>query len=392
MKIKRIFLIILCCLFLSGCWDKIEIDRKIFVSVIGIDLGKDAGKNEEAKKIKPDEPFHERIQQHKLNITYGFPDISELGPGKSGTAKAQFINIDAFSMEDGILQATAKSSRNIHIGQTKLLMISSELLENPDIFKEIIDYFERHPNINMMMNVVVAEGKTEDYFKYKIPMEKNIEYYLSGLMESSKRNASILPVTLSEMLVLLNKNGNAIVPKISINKEKNDVSLSGMAVIKNFALKGYLTPIEVADLEIMRGKVKGGKRVIYRDGHPIDVSIEDIDREIKVDGDKNKLQFNIDIRLESQLRGYYKGVEVFSKEQLDSLESDFSKSISEECNVIAKMLQKEFSVDPIGLKEYVEQHKPVLWREIKDNWDKVYNDADIKVSVNMKIRRIGVSR
>lgn len=394
MKLTRVLLLILCCVVLSGCWDKVEIDRKIFVSVIGIDLGKDSGKEKEkeVKKIKPDEPFQERLQQKKLALTYGFPDISELGPGKSGTAKDQFINVEASSMEDGLLEATSRSSRSINVGQTKLIMLSSSILEQPETFKEILDYIARHANLNKMMNIVIAEGKAEDYAKYKPPMEKSIEYYLSGLMESNKRNATILPVTVNEVLVLLAQNGNAIIPRIEIEKEKNEIMLSGVAVIKNYILKGYLTRVEVADLEIMRGKVRGGKRVIYRDGHPVDINIEDIDRKIRVSGDKNKLKFDIDIRLEGQLREYYQDKIVFSKEELSSLEKDFSNSISEECDVIAKMLQREFAVDPIGFREYLEQRKPGLWWEVKDKWEEVYKNADITVNVDTKIRRIGVTR
>lgn len=392
MKYKKILPVVLCTLLLTGCWDKIEIDRKLFVSVIGIDLGKDSGNKEEVKEIKPDDPFQGRVQQEKLTITYGFPDISELGPEKGGTAKDQFINVDAASMEDGILEATGKSSRSIHLGQTKLIMISSALLEESETFKEILDYLERHPNLNKMMQIVVVEGKAEEYVKYQPPMEKNIEYYLSGLMESSKRNATILPVTVSEMLVLLAQNGNAMIPRMSIEKEKNEITLSGMAIIKNYELKGYMTPIEVADLEIMRGKVRGAKRVIYKEGHSVDINIEDMDREIKISGDKNKLKFNIDIRLEGQLREYYIDKNVFSKEELNSLEKNFSKSISEECNIISKMLQNEFGVDPIGFREYLEQRKPALWREVKDKWEEAYKNADINVNIDARIRRIGVSR
>lgn len=392
MRLKKIFVLILCCIILSGCWDKVEIDRRIFVSVIGVDLGEDSSKEDEAKEVKPNDPFQERVLEKKLNITYGFPDISELGPGKSGTAADQFINVDASSMEDGVLQATGKSSRSIHLGQTQLIIFSSDLLEKTEIFKEIMDYLERHPNLNKMMQVVVVEGKAEDYVKYQPLMEENIEYYLTGLMENSKRNATILPITLSEMITSLNQNGNAIVPKMSIEDKNNDVILSGVAVIKNFALKGYLTPVEVADVEIMRGKIKGGKRVIYRSGHPVDINIEDINKKFKVSGDKNKLKFNINIRLEGQLREYYKGIEVLSIKELNTLQQDFGESIEAECNIIAKMLQKEFAVDPIGFRDYLEQYKPSLWRQVEGNWEEVYKNADIDVNVDLKIRRIGVIR
>jgi Ger(x)C family germination protein len=387
---RKILPFLLCCILLTGCWDKIEIDRKVFVSIIGVDLGKDAGKKEEVKDIKPDYPFQERVQQKKLSIIYGFPDISELGPGKSGTAMDKFINVDASSMEDGILQATGRSSRSIHLGQTKLIMLSSSILEDPDIFKEVLDYLERHPQLNKMMQIAVTEGKVEDYVKFQPDMEKNVEFYISGLMESSKRNATILPVTLNEIVILLSQNGNCIIPRIEIDKETNQLTLSGIAVVKNYKLKGYLTPVEVANVEVMRGKVRGGKRVIYREGHPIDINIEDISRELSVSGDKSKLKFNIDIRLEGQLRGSYTGKEVFSKTELESLQKDFSRSISEECNVIAKMLQEEFGVDPLGLREYLEKHKPWLWNTVKDNWEEAYKNADITVTIDTKIRRIGV--
>jgi Ger(x)C family germination protein len=387
---RKILPFLLCCILLTGCWDKIEIDRKVFVSIIGVDLGKDAGNKEEVKDIKPDYPFQERVQQKKLSIIYGFPDISELGPGKSGTAMDKFINVDASSMEDGILQATGRSSRSIHLGQTKLIMLSSSILEDPDIFKEVLDYLERHPQLNKMMQIAVTEGKVEDYVKFQPDMEKNVEFYISGLMESSKRNATILPVTLNEIVVLLSQNGNCIIPRIEIDKETNQLTLSGIAVVKNYKLKGYLTPVEVANVEVMRGKVRGGKRVIYREGHPIDINIEDISRELSVSGDKSKLKFNMDIRLEGQLRGSYTGKEVFSKTELESLQKDFSRSISEECNVIAKMLQEEFGVDPLGLREYLEKHKPWLWNTVKDNWEEAYKNADITVTIDTKIRRIGV--
>lgn len=390
MKLKKIILIVLCSLLLSGCWDKVEIDRRIFISIIGIDLGKDATNDKDIKKVKPNEPFQERISNKKLSITYGFPDISVLGPGNTGASQDKYLSVDASSMEDGILEATGRSSRSIHLGQTKLLIINSGILEQPEIFKEILDYLERHPNLNKMMQIVVADGSIENYVKYKPMMEKSIENYLSGLMESSKRNATILPVTLNDVIVRLDQSGNAIIPKISIDKEKKDIILSGIAIIKDYKLKGFLTPVEVADLEVMSGKIKGGKRVIYRDGHPVDINIEDINRKVKIGGDKNKIQFDINIRMEGQLREYYKGKEVFSKTELNSLENNFSESISEECNIIAKMMQKEFVADTIGLKEYVEKYKPSLWNEIKNNWDEEYKNADINVNVLVKIRRVGV--
>jgi spore germination protein len=142
----------------------------------------------------------------------------------------------------------------------------------------------------------------------------------------------------------------------------------------------------------MRGKIRGGKRVIYMDGHPIDINIEDISRNLKIGGDKNKLQFNINCKVEGQLREFYKGKEVLSKTELNSIENNFSESISKECGIIAKTMQKEFEVDALGLREFVEKYKPSIWNEIKNNWDDAYKNADININVDVKIRRIGITK
>lgn len=392
MRLKRTLPLILICILLTGCWDKIEIDRKIFISTIAIDPGVEADNKSDLKSINPNDPFQQRVQQKKLKITYAYPEATELGPGKSGTAKNNFITADASSMQDAVTQAAGKSSRSIEFGETRLVMLSSAILEKPELFKEILDYFARTPNLNKMMQIMVTEGKAEDFIKLNPPMEKNIEAYLSGLVEETKRNATILPVTLNEFLVLINQNGNAILPKISMEREKNEINLSGIGLIKNYSLKGYLTPVEVSDLELMRGKLRGGTRTVYVQGHPINFNIEDIERKIKLTSSKNKLQFNINIRMEGSLQEFYAEKEVFSKNKLNEIQKYFDKSTSTECEIIAKMLQQHFVVDPIGLREYVEKFEPKVWNTVKDRWEESYKTATINVNVDTKIRRIGITK
>jgi len=391
MRFKKLLPLILCAVFFSGCWDKVEIDRRSFITSIAIDVGKDIGKQEELKSISPDEPFPER-RIKKLSITYGFPDISQLGPGKAGTASEKYINTDAYSMEDAVAQGTLKSSRNLYYGHGKLLLLSSDVLNYPDVVREVLDYLERQPTINKMMMVVAVEGKAEEYLKFKPEMEKNVDEYINGLMANSSRAASILPITLKEMFVNLSENGNAIVPWMTFDKTKKELVLSGVAVIKGFALKGFLNPIETGDLEILRGKLKNGKKLVYKEGHPVDFIIEDLDRKIKVNNKNGKLFVNIDIAIEGSIKGYYYGKGVSDTKTIEALEKDISKSLSVELREVVKITQNEFMVDPIGIREYVEKYNPGFWNKIKDNWEETYKNADVNVTVTTHVRRVGVAK
>lgn len=392
MKYKKFIPLILICCLLSGCWDKVEIDRKSFVSTIAIDVGKDIGKEKEFKEIKPDEVFKQE-ELKKLTITYGFPDISELGPQKGGTAKDKFITTDAYSMHDAFNEMASKTSRSIHFGHIKLLILSEDVMAYPETLKEILDYFERHPSMNKTTMVVVAKGKAEDYVKYQPEMEKNIEYYITGLMENSTRNSSIFPMNLNEFLILLYQNGNAIVPAIIYDKVKDEINISGVSIIKDYKLEGNLDKMETAALEILRGKIEGGKQVIIIDGHPVEFEIGGVDRNIKLTNkNKDKLELRVNVKLEGTLKGYTTGEEVFLKSRLAEIQSNFDDVIERQCEKVTRITQEKFSLDPIGFREYIEKFHPFVYKEIKDDWEEVYKNANIDVNIQTRIRRIGITK
>lgn len=377
-------------LLLSGCWDKVEIDRNVFISTIGIDAGKDIKKEDELKKISPEEPFGER-KIERLSITYAYPDISEYNAQKGSLPKDKLIKTEAYSLEDAASNATMKSSRNINIEQERLLLISNDVFNYPGVMKEIVDYMIRQPRVNRLMNVVIVDGRVEDFMKAEIGMENNMQAYIEGLMESSERNAAILPVTLNEFLILLSQNGNAILPNVKFDKDKKEISVTGSGIIKDYKIEGNLTPQETSVLEMIRGKIKGGKKVIYRSGHPIDMEIDGVDRKMKVTNDDNgNLVFNISLDIEGRIKGYTMEDSIFSEDKLKEIENNFSASIEQECEEVIGLTQKEFNVDPFGMRENIEKFHPFLWDKIKDKWEEKYRDAKIDVKVETNIRRIGV--
>lgn len=389
MKLRRLVSLLLICILLSGCWDKVEIDKKTIVSIMGIDIGEDIGKQKEIAKFKPNEPYT-ALEMKKFHLTLGAPDISKLGPDKGGTAEDIYINSDGYSMQDALEKASLKSSRDIRFSHTKLLVLGSDLMGYPDIAKEVIDYLQREPALNRMMYVVLAEGKSEEYIKHKPEMEKNIENYISGLVENSNRNESIIPITLNEFLILLSENGNALLPKIVIEKDKKQLKVSGVAIIKDYKLKGSLTPSETGNLEMLRGTLKGGKRVTFLNGHPVDLVIDGVDRKISLTNTNGKLSFNINVKLEGEIKDYHTDNDIFSKDKLNYLQQNFNKSIKKECEQIVNIIQQEFQVDPIGIREYVEKFHPDIWKQNKDKWSEVYKNAVININIDTNIRRIGV--
>ncbi|GAA0177768.1 Ger(x)C family spore germination protein [Clostridium sediminicola] len=392
MRVKKFIPLILLPLVFTGCWDKVEIDRKSFISTIAIDVCENIDKEDEMKKIKPDDEFQDKGID-KLSITFGFPDISELGIEKGSSAKEKFITTKAYSIQDGIRDMASRTSRSIYTSHTKLLILSKDILMYPETVKEVMDYFDRNPRINKKMQVVVTNGKAESYVSYEPLMEKNIESYISGLSENSSRNSSILPMTLNELLILLHQNGNAIIPSIDYNKKSDEIFLSGVTLIKDFKAIGSLDPIETSGLEILRGKIKGGNRVVFMEGHPVDFQIDDIEREVKlIEINEDGLQVKVNIKLEGQVKNYQLDKSAFDKGCIKKIEESFDKSIEKECEKVARITQEKYSIDPIGIREMVKKYHPKKWVNIEEKWDDVYKNSIIDVTVQTSVRRIGVTK
>ncbi|PIH03878.1 Ger(x)C family spore germination protein [Clostridium combesii] len=389
MKSKKclVIMLILLTICMTGCWDKVEIDQKAFASVLGVDAGKDIGKEKQLKEISDSASFT-GSKLDKIKVTYAFPDISKLGPEKGGTAVNKTMSVDAYSMQDSIDKVINKSSRNLNFGHLKLMVLNTSILDYSNTFKEVIDYLQRQPSINRMIYIVFSEDKSEEILKFKPSMEKSVENYIIGILENNKKNNTSSPLTLNEFLEETSENNTALIPVINIDKKSKDLKISKVAVIKDDKIKGYISTEQANSIQLINKKFKGGTRTIIRDGSPLDYSIENSDRRIKIK-DKKKLSFDIKLNLEGQIKGYNIDKQISSKGNIKEIEDNLNKAITQDIKEVIRVSQAEYNTDILDLGEFIHKYHPKLWKEIKGNWNGLYKTVDINVSVDTKVRRIG---
>lgn len=385
-KLMCLFLI---CVILTGCWDKVEIERTQLVSTIGVDAGEDIGKTKELKNVKSTDSLTS-VNLKKIHVTFGIPDLSKLEPGKGGISKDEYMDVDGYSMEDAINKAMSKSSRTVKFSQTKLLVLGKSLMEYSDEVREVIDYLQREPSLNRNMYIIVANGSSDKYIKLKTSMGKSVESYILGLVQGDTKDNEIKAITLNDFLVSMNENGNSIIPKIEMDKDKKNIKIAGTAAIKNFKYDGDLNQVQTSNVELLQGKLKSGKRMIYVENHPVDIRINDSHRAMRVSQEKGNLVFNIRLNIEGEIKNYYTGGKSLSVDKLNYIQQSFNKAIEQECNDVIKVTQRDLKIDPIGFKDYVKRYHPLMWRQVKDKWENIYKDAVVNVNIDTEIRRIGV--
>ena len=388
-KIIKLIPVMMISLLLTGCWDSVEIDRKAFVSTIGIDIGDDI--DVRSKMINSKESTSEKSIENNntLRVTYGFPDVRNMN-AKKGTAAELAITVDGYSMTDAYFKAIGKSSRTLHFGHSKLLLLSDELFQYPEVLQEIIDYIEREPSLNRSVIMIIVKGKAKDYAKVKPEMEENIHNYITSLMGNSSKNGTVAPITLTKYIDMLKSYDISMLPVFSLENEK-DIELKGMAVIKDFTIKDYLNNNQITDIQILRGDIGACRKAINRDGHNIDYYLKNVDKNLHIGYENNKLQLEYVINTEGTLKGYYTEAERLDSGIIEEIEKQFDESMKKDFEEIINFTSNSLKLDVIDIGSDIRRFHRGIWSEVEDNWPEALRTAEISIKVNNDIRNIGLS-
>ncbi len=384
-KVLNLILVLSLALLLTGCWDRIEIDRRAFVSTIGIDVGSDVDKKE---SLSEDVDINNYKDMNMVKITYGFPDLRHMDTQK-GTTEGLSLTVDGYSPTDAYFKAASMSSRSLHFGHSKLLLLSNKVFDYPELEKEILDYIEREPNLNRSIIMAIVKGNTEDYIKVKPMMEDGIDSYITNLLGNSRITGTISPITLTKYIDMVKSKSISMLPVFDL-KSEDEIELEGVAVIENNKIKAYLNNNEIENVQILRSDIGSSKKVVTSGGHPIDYYIETVDSNLDIKYIDNKLHLKYSIFTEGDLAGYYTDAKEIEAKDIKILEEELNTQMEKELLEVAYRTKNDLKLDVLEIEDKVKKYHYKLWESIKDNWSEEFQKAEISIIVKNQIRTVGI--
>lgn len=384
-KVLNLILVLSLALLLTGCWDRIEIDRRAFVSTIGIDVGSDVDKKE---SLSEDVDINNYKDMNMVKITYGFPDLRHMDTQK-GTTEGLSLTVDGYSPTDAYFKAASMSSRSLHFGHSKLLLLSNKVFDYPELEKEILDYIEREPNLNRSIIMAIVKGNTEDYIKVKPMMEDGIDSYITNLLGNSRITGTISPITLTKYIDMVKSKSISMLPVFDL-KSEDEIELEGVAVIENNKIKAYLNNNEIENVQILRSDIGSSKKVVTSGGHPIDYYIETVDSNLDIKYIDNKLHLKYSIFTEGDLAGYYTDAKEIEAKDIKILEEELNTQMEKELLEVAYRTKNDLKLDVLEIEDKVKKYHYKLWESIKDNWSEEFQKAEISIVVKNQIRTVGI--
>ncbi|WP_206879973.1 Ger(x)C family spore germination protein [Alicyclobacillus mali (ex Roth et al. 2021)] len=366
--------------FVSGCWDRREINDMAFVTACAAD----------------------RTEDGKYRVTVEVPlpgKISSVGNlggggGSSGT-KAYFIDS---TVGDTFRQANADQqkamSRQLYFAHMRVFVFGEELAR--DNIAQAIDVMARLPQNRMTTYLVVSEGPGADVLNTESSMEKTPAEFLRELASQFERH----PRTVKRVTeALLAEGQDPYMPLVSViettpgdeARRQTYVKVTGLAIFRGPQMVGMLKGPEADGVLWALGEIKRPTVTVpapHGAGH-ISVIVTRYRTRVAMHRDGEGVSCRITVKAMGTLAENTSPYMYEITKNLPRLEHEASLEIAGEIASGMKAL-KSMRADPVGLCNRVYRLYPALWHEKKQNWrESLYAHIPVEVHVELDLRNSG---
>ncbi|WP_413379140.1 Ger(x)C family spore germination protein [Alkalihalobacillus sp. 1P02AB] len=375
--------------FLSGCWDRSEIEEIGFVSGIGLDPVEDFEKEVESLQRE-----NKSKVDHLLKSTYQVAIPSNLIQENGGGQEEPFFNITTTGMTNFkmIRQIAARRSRVLSFEHIKVIIINEELLRHEHFLENLLDFYLRDHDMRRRTDIIISTGAAEEVLQDKLPLEDMPSISIKHIRENEARVPGMLGERTIGMVqrFVMGKN-SFLLPRI-VKREGKDLKIGGAAIFfgKNNQIIGWLGDEEVSGYKMIMGEF--GDNIIeanYQD-EMIVFDNSGMKTNIGYERKGEKDIFNVEIKAEGSLgEVWLEHININDMRVMEELERAFEAEIQSKVTTIIKKMQEEFAADIFEFNEKVRQKNYRYWKTVQDDWDGengMFQNADITVNPKVKIR------
>lgn len=364
----------------SGCGkfnvSGIEISKSFFVQVVGVDKTRDG-----TNKVL-------------ITATAKNPQPRNAAAPSSGEEGSSTITVTGNTVLEAVRSFHSFSGKDVFWGHANTIIIGEDCAKE-DLMK-YLDLFSRDHEFRNNAKVVIAKNTTAENFLQKA--DTGVEFIGDNLMlllQDSDAASLSKETQLSKVLAMFSdEHSAAMIPCIELtntstkpkdDRDKFDIALTGFAIFKGEKLYKYITHYTARGVNWINNNVVSGV-IVAQDKFGKNLSLEIVGAKSKVtptlkDG---KLNITIDIRATTNVDEQFSDIDFFKKSELEELTKKQNAIILREAQSALDMMQSE-GLDVFEFADKVYHKYPIKWDKMKDNWDEVYKNAEIRINVESKI-------
>lgn len=146
---------------LSGCTNLAEIEDRNFVMCMGVDT-----------------------EDGQLKVSFGFPDLKAL-TGDGDNIHYPAVTLSGADMEAVETSFRERSNKRLDYGQLQMIIFGREILQDPEIMKEVLEYIQEHQEFTRTVLTAMADGRAQDIVALDEAVNGSIGVYLKQMFENN---------------------------------------------------------------------------------------------------------------------------------------------------------------------------------------------------------------
>lgn len=373
-KIIFVIIMLLSILFITGCWDRKEINDVAILQLTAVDVGADP-------------------KSYQAHIQVAIPSKkNDPQSGSGGKNNKSYLPLTIYGngLDELTITAERELSRSMITSHRRIFIVGEALARRG--IKDILDHISRDPKMRLSTYFIVAKGmKAKELVETEYPLEPYPAEALRELIKLKMR----APTKLRDFFVASTSPG---MQPIAAGFSKSDgkdakFSLNSLAIFRNFKLVGFVEDEEAMALNSMFGGETTGiiKLKLPDEKKDISVLITElkVQRSLKIK--KEKPIFRFKVHASGRIVDNMTSIDLANPSYIDKLNIVLQKKIEQVFEALATKLQTEYEADSIGLGADIHKKNPKYWKKIENKWPKIFKEQEINWEVKANITGAGIS-
>lgn len=376
MKINKwvcfIIMMICCCITFTGCWNYKELDELAIASGAALDKNTDG----------------------TIHLTIEVVNIA--GDGQV-VYEPKYVESDGTTFFEAARKAITKEGKRIYWSHAKVIIMSEELARE-DIAK-YLDFLFRDAEAREDTWLLISREKTAgEILQSKGVLKSMVSFQIEDTMRSQKSISRFPFIELFEFFDrLFYKQVAPILPAVHLVQQDDEKTpeVAGTAVFKDKKLIGFLNEEDTKSMLWLRDEVKGGLAIIKdAAGTKENATLEIFKSKTKITPiiQEGILKMKAEIDLDVGIGEIMGSTDFISSVGKQKLTKAAEVQIEKEINNMYTKLRDKYDADVFGFGRRIEMKMPVVWNQIKGDWDEFFAELELDLNVNISIKGSATTR
>jgi Ger(x)C family germination protein len=360
---RKLPILLLLCILLTGCWDQHLMKNAILVQVLSYDL----------------------TTNDEFLLGVSIPIIEEPSGGAQALVQSETFSAVGLTPRESRKKIAREISGTLDTSKNKLILFGEQIAVN-DIYPTL-DVIWRDPRNSLGATLGIVEGKAVDLLKIKPKHKTNVSEYIQDALTSAEENTIIPNETIQTLASeLLDPGEDIVLPHLKTNSKKSAVVV-GLALMNDRKYVGNLNPQDSTLLLLMKNRKGQYARFTtqvndeeqLKVNNYISFNVQHMKRKLKVQVKDGNVFVNLNLNLKINIEEYPKGN---VPTQIGRLNEVLSQKLTADAERVIDTLQ-QVNCDTFGIGRRLMAFHPNTWKtqDKKEYFKNIEFTTSVKVDI-----------